>query len=102
MAAGCGSVVITYGAEGSEIRTGRDSLRIPPAPPKQVLDPTGCGDAYRAGFLFAIANGKPLDVAGRLGSVLGSWQVEVEGAQALSYDLAAVRARYREVFGSGF
>src|SRR2546428_14166033 len=99
MAAGCGSVVITYGAEGSEIRTGRDSLRIPPAPPKQVVDPTGCGDAYRAGFLFAIANAMPLDVAGRIGSLLGSWQVEGEGAQAPGYDLSPGRARYAQAVG---
>jgi len=96
----CASVIITYGDEGSEIRTGRDSLRIPPVKPKRVADPTGCGDAYRAGFLFAKANALPPDVAGRIGSLLGSWQVEVEGAQALAYDLAAVRARYAEVFGA--
>jgi adenosine kinase len=98
----CANVIITYGAEGSEIRTRGGSLRIPAVEPKQVIDPTGCGDAYRAGFLFAIASGKPLDVAGRIGSLLGSWQVEVEGAQALGYDLAAVRVRYAETFGGGF
>ena len=98
----CANVIITYGAEGSEIRTRGGSLRIPAVEPKQVIDPTGCGDAYRAGFLFAIASGKPLDVAGRIGSLLGSWQVEVEGAQALGYDIAAVRARYAEAFGGGF
>jgi adenosine kinase len=96
----CASVIITYGDEGSEIRTGRAALRIPPVKPKQVVDPTGCGDAYRAGFLFALGRALPLDVAGRVGSLLGSWQVEVEGAQALAYDLAAVRARYAEVFGA--
>ncbi len=102
IAARCGSVIITYGADGSEIHTGRESLRIPPVEPKRVADPTGCGDAYRAGYLFGIANRAPVDVAGRLGSLLGSWQVEVEGAQALTYDLAAVRARYAEVFGGSF
>ena len=98
----CASVIITYGDQGSEIRAGRESLSIPPVPPKRVADPTGCGDAYRAGFLFAIASALPLDVAGRVGSLLGSWQVEVEGAQALAYDLAAVRARYAEAFGHPF
>jgi adenosine kinase len=97
----CENVVITSGAEGSEIRTRGASLRIPAVEPKQVVDPTGCGDAYRAGFLFAIASGKSLDVAGRIGSLLGSWQIEVEGAQALDYDLAAVRARYAQAFGGG-
>jgi len=102
IAARCASVIITYGDEGSEIRAGRETLRIPPVKPARVVDPTGCGDAYRAGFLFGVANGVPLDVAGRIGSLLGSWQVEIEGAQALAYDLAAVRARYAEVFGAGF
>ena len=98
----CASVIITYGDEGSEIRTGRDSLRIPPVKPTRVVDPTGCGDAYRAGFLFAKASALPSEVAGRIGSLLGSWQVEVEGAQALAYDLAAVRTRYLEVFDTTF
>jgi len=96
----CASVIITYGDQGSEIRSGRDAVRIPPVKPTRVADPTGCGDAYRAGFLFAIGSALPVEVAGRVGSLLGSWQVEIPGAQALSYDLAAVRARYREVFGS--
>ena len=95
-------MIITYGSEGSEIRAGRDTLQIPSVAARNVVDPTGCGDAYRAGYLFAIANGQPLDVAGRIGSLLGSWQVEVEGAQALDYDLGAVRARYVELFGEGF
>jgi adenosine kinase len=98
----CESVVITRGAEGSEIRSGGDSLAIPPSKVARVVDPTGCGDAYRAGFLYGIANGQSLGVAGRLGSVLGGWQVEVEGAQALSYDLEAFRARYVDSFGAAF
>src|SRR5258705_8790203 len=102
IAARCASVIITYGDEGSEIRAGRDVQRIPPVKPQRVVDPTGCGDAYRAGYLFGIANALPREVAGRIGSLLGSWQVEVEGAQAASYDLAGVRARYGEEFVPGF
>lgn len=98
----CESVIITRGAEGSEIRHDGASIEIPPSKVSQVVDPTGCGDAYRAGYLFGVANGRSLDVAGRLGSVLGGWQVEVEGAQALSYDADAFRKRYEESFGSGF
>lgn len=97
----CAALVITRGAEGSEIRSDGKRLEIPPALARAVVDPTGCGDAYRAGFLYGVASGRALEVAGRLGSLLGSWQVEVEGAQVLDYDLAAVRARYREVFGDG-
>ena len=96
----CDTVIITRGAEGSELRSAGRSLEIPPAKTDRVVDPTGCGDAYRAGFLHAVANGKPLEVAGRLGSLIGGWQVEVDGAQALDYDLAEVRSRYAEVFGT--
>jgi len=96
----CGSVIITSGAEGSQIRSAGDALSIPPSKVERVVDPTGCGDAYRAGFLSALAQGKPLEVAGHLGSLLGGWQVEAEGAQSLSYDLGAVRKRYAEVFGA--
>ncbi len=98
----CESVIITRGAEGSEIRSDGRSLEIPPSKAAKIVDPTGCGDAYRAGYLYGVANRRPLEVAGRLGSLLGGWQVEVEGAQVLDYDLAAIRARYDEVFGRGF
>jgi len=102
IAARCESVVITRGAEGSEIRSDGKALFIPPAKVDHVVDPTGCGDAYRAGYLYGIAGGRPLEVAGRLGSVLGGWQVEVEGAQTLVYDRDTLRARYADSFGDGF
>ncbi|MEM7409249.1 MAG: carbohydrate kinase family protein [Myxococcota bacterium] len=95
----CESVIITKGSEGSEIRTGDETLQFEPVKARKVVDPTGCGDAYRAGFLHALAAGKSLDVAGRLGGLLGSWQVEEEGAQALQYDAAVAAERYREAFG---
>lgn len=100
IAARCDVIVITRGAEGSEIRAGGDALRIPPVAPERVVDPTGCGDAYRAGFLCGVARGHPLDVAGRMGSLLGAWQVEVEGTQSLSVGDDRFRERYEEVFGS--
>jgi adenosine kinase len=100
IAARCGAVVITRGAEGSEIRADGETLRIPPVTPERVVDPTGCGDAYRAGFLCGVARGYPLDVAGRMGSLLGAWQVEVEGTQSLSVGDDRFRQRYEEIFGS--
>jgi adenosine kinase len=98
----CGAVVITKGEQGSEIRSGGSVLAIPPVAAERVVDPTGCGDAYRAGLLLARARGLPWEVAGRIGSVLGAAQVAVEGPQALGLDLEAVRARYRDAFGTGF
>ncbi|HEY5658549.1 MAG TPA: carbohydrate kinase family protein [Myxococcota bacterium] len=100
IAACCGAIVITRGAEGSEIRANGDTLRIPPVTPERVVDPTGCGDAYRAGFLCGVARGHGLDVAGRMGSLFGAWQVEVEGTQSLRVGDDRFRQRYEEIFGS--
>lgn len=95
----CASVIITKGPEGSEVRRDGDRVEIPPVPAKRVVDPTGCGDAYRAGYLLGIACGHPPEVAGRMGSLYGSCQVEVEGTQSLQIDLASFRDRYAEAFG---
>ncbi len=102
IAARCDALIITRGPEGSEIRTAEESHAIPVAKTEQVVDPTGCGDAYRAGFLYAVAAGHGLEVAGRLGSALGAAQVEVEGTQSLELDLDQIRERYRRAFGSDF
>ncbi len=75
---------------------------IPPVQPRRVVDPTGCGDAYRAGFLYGWLRGLPLETAGRLGSLLGSLKVERQGTQSLNFDLETVRTRFADEFGSGF
>jgi adenosine kinase len=66
------------------------------------VDPTGCGDAYRAAFLFGVARGLPLEVAGRMGSVLGARQVEVLGTQVLQVGLEDLRRLYAHDFGKPF
>ncbi|MBW2269889.1 MAG: carbohydrate kinase family protein [Deltaproteobacteria bacterium] len=98
----CDSIIITKGAHGSEIREGSRVLEIPPVAASQVIDPTACGDAYRAGLLFGRSQGHDWEVAGRMGSLLGSLQVATRGAQHLKCDLDAFRTRYTEEFGSGF
>ncbi|MGE4650499.1 MAG: PfkB family carbohydrate kinase, partial [Myxococcota bacterium] len=65
-------------------------------------DPTGCGDAYRAGFLCGLAAGQPLDVAGRMGSLMGARQVAVRGTQVQRIDLDGFRNAYAEVYGAAF
>ncbi len=98
----CASVIITKGPEGSEIRSGGARVEIPPVPAKNLVDPTGCGDAYRAGYLFGMAADQPPEVAGRMGSLYGSCQVEVEGTQSLQIDLESFRDRYASAFGEAF
>ena len=102
VAARCGVVIITRGAEGSEVRADGDALQIPAVAAVEVVDPTGCGDAYRAGFLYGLAAGQPLDVAGRMGSLMGARQVAVLGTQVQRIDLEAFRRDYAEVFGAAF
>ena len=102
LAARCEAVIITRGEEGSEVRVGGDALQIPAVVPGQVIDPTGCGDAYRAGFLYGVAAGHGFDVAGRMGSLMGARQVAVSGTQVQDIDLDGFRSAYVEAFGAAF
>ncbi len=102
LAACCEALVITKGEHGSEIRTADGVIEIPPVQAEKVVDPTACGDAFRAGLLFGRARGYGWDVAGRMGSLMGSLQVAVAGAQNLSIDFEGFRARYEREFGQAF
>jgi len=102
ISARCETVIVTRGEQGSTIREGERVVEIPPVPAAQVVDPTACGDAYRAGLLFGRARGHDWDVAGRMGSLLGSLQVGIAGAQNLTLDLETFRTHYTREFGTGF
>jgi adenosine kinase len=102
LVARCDAVIITRGEQGSVVRSGRDSIEIPAVRPARVVDPTGCGDAYRAGLMVGRARGLPFEIAGRLGSLLGSMQVEVEGTQVLRFDLDEIRGRFEREFDLSF
>jgi adenosine kinase len=102
IAARCGAVIITRGEQGSEIREGGRRIEIPAVASGRVIDPTGCGDAYRAGLLFGRARGLSWEIAGRIGSLLGSYQVEVEGTQSLGLVMDDFRSRYRREFDADF
>jgi len=103
-----GALVITKGEDGSLLRRGgidagleieKDRSEIAPVRAEQVVDPTGCGDAYRAGLLFALVNGHSLDVGARLGSLMGSIKVARSGPQSIDLDLAGIEECYRKEFG---
>ncbi len=95
-------VVVTRGAEGSWIRRGGERLEIPAVKPAEVVDPTGCGDAYRSGLLFGLARGVSLEIAGRLGSLMGSLAVEQRGTQSVEISLEDFRTRFEREFGAAF
>jgi adenosine kinase len=96
------AAIVTRGAQGSTILTGEGRIEIPPAPPLRVVDPTGCGDAYRAGLLHGLDRGLALATAGRLGSLMGCLAVEQRGTQSVRIDRAGIAARYEQAFGEPF
>lgn len=75
------ALIVTRGAEGSHIYAGGRRIDIPCAPARAVVDPTGCGDAYRAGLLYGIARNWEWERTGRLASVMGAIKVASRGGQ---------------------
>jgi adenosine kinase len=95
-------LIVTRGSEGSTIalRDGAQTITVPAARVEATeVDPTGVGDAYRAGLLAARLAGLPWDVAGRVGSVAAVYALETIGPQPQPYTLAEFRARYQANFG---
>jgi adenosine kinase len=93
------ALIATRGAEGSEIHVDGTVLSIPVAPAHKLVDPTGCGDAYRAGLLYGIVNRLDWEVTGRLAAVMGSLKIEHSGGQNHAYDRVAVADRFHDAFG---
>ena len=94
------ALIVTRGGEGSTIHAGGKVLDIPSVKPGQILDPTGCGDAYRAGLLYGIAHQWDWERTGRLAALLGTLKIASQGGQNHTVDRDAVAARYREAFGA--
>jgi len=93
-----GVIVVTYDAEGSRIHTdGKE--HIVPVVPVTALDPTGAGDAYRAGFLVAYTRGYPLEVCGKIGATVASFAVETIGCQTDLPDWEKMEQRFEGHFG---
>lgn len=94
------ALVVTMGAEGSVIHAGGQVVAISAARPAAVLDPTGCGDAYRAGLLHGIAQGWDWERTGRLASVLGALKIASRGGQNHVVNHDVVDALHHATFGS--
>jgi adenosine kinase len=95
-----GAVVVTRGEKGSTLLREGDSLDISAVPAERVVDPTGCGDAYRAGFLQGLARGHELEICAQMGSVLGALAVAEHGTQSIHTTPDQFRARYAQAFGA--
>lgn len=90
--------VTTHGPRGSVIETGGSAIAIPAVRVQRVVDPTGAGDAYRAGFLAGISSGLPFEVAGRLGSLTSSHAVSHQGTQSHVFTRSSIKQQYARHF----
>jgi adenosine kinase len=99
VAAQVDALVITQGADGSVIHTGGRTLQIPSAKPTAVVDPTGCGDAYRAGLIHGLLHGQDWETIGRTASLMGAIKIESRGPQNYTVTPADFDRRFRENFG---
>ena len=93
------ALIVTRGAEGSVIHTAGRAIEIPAVRPEIVLDPTGCGDAYRSGILYGITAGLDWETAGQLASVMGAIKIEHRGGQNHAPSRAGIVARLEAAFG---
>jgi adenosine kinase len=93
------ALIVTHGGAGSDLYVGGEKIAIPAAPVRAVVDPTGCGDAYRAGLLYGIANGLDWETTGRLASIMGAAKIEHAGGQNHAIDRTAIADRFAEAFG---
>ena len=93
------ALIVTRGAEGSVIYTKGREIAIPTAKPTEVVDPTGCGDAYRAGILHGLLHGLDWETTGRIASLLGAIKIETRGTQNHSFTAAQFEQRYQASFG---
>jgi len=96
------ALVVTKGAEGSVLYEDAEITEIPAARADHVADPTGCGDAYRAGVLFGILNDMDLPTACRIGSVMGAIKIEHQAPQHHKPTLQEIQDRFEEAYGYRF
>jgi len=92
-------VVVTRGERGSTVRTAESTWEIPSVSPRRMADPTGVGDAYRAGFITGLCARLPWATVGRMGSLAATYVLEEHGTQRHHYTLEGFSQRYCETFG---
>ncbi|PHS71074.1 MAG: carbohydrate kinase family protein [Methylophaga sp.] len=93
------ALIITRGGEGSHIYTDGKRIDIPCVKTETLADPTGCGDAYRAGLLHGILHGKDWETTGRIASLLGAIKIEQHGTQNHTFTIEQFNERFETTFG---
>ncbi|SAL74326.1 ribokinase-like domain-containing protein [Caballeronia peredens] len=94
------ALVITRGEHGAQIYHEDGVLEVPAVQARQVVDPTGCGDAFRGGLLYGIENKLGWEKTGRLASLMGALKIEHQGPQTYAPTRADIEERYQQAFGN--
>ena len=95
------ALIVTLGSQGSTIHSRDGAINIPCATPRAVVDPTGCGDAYRAGILHGLLHGLDWETTGRVASLLGAIKIETRGPQNHTFTREEFAKRLDLGFGTG-
>ena len=93
------ALIVTRAELGADIFTGGQHLRIPSVAVGQVVDPTGCGDAFRAGVLYGLTKGMDWETTGRLASLMGAIKITHQGGQNHAPSRAEIEGRFEQAFG---
>jgi len=93
------TLVVTLGAEGSRIRTREGEVRVKASPVKDATDPTGAGDAFRAGFITGTLCSFSLADCAKLGSTVAAYTVETYGTQTHKFTIDELKERYKKAYG---
>jgi adenosine kinase len=96
------ALIVTRGEQGAEIFSKGKRFDIPCVKADQIIDPTGCGDAFRAGLLYGLTNGMDWETTGRLGSLMGAIKIAHQGAQNHAPSREEIEQRFEEAFGYRF
>ncbi len=94
-----GAVFVTRGGEGSTVYADGGEIVVPALEPEAIVDPTGCGDAYRAGLLYGMARGWTWEKCARLAALMGSIKIAHRGGQNHRPARAEIARRFRDAFG---
>jgi adenosine kinase len=93
------ALIVTRGGEGSHIYLPSKRIDIPTAKTSALVDPTGCGDAYRGGLLYGMLNKLDWEVTGRIAALMGAIKIESHGTQNHTFTKSEFEKRYQDSFG---
>ena len=93
------TLIVTRGGQGSEVYHAGEMIKIACAATSGVVDPTGCGDAYRAGVMHGMATARDWKTCGQMGSLCGAIKIEQSGTQNHTFTSASFAERYQQAFG---